>query len=144
MARLSALRIGDGYTGRFQGWLPDTQILTRLGEPQITVRLARLEGDRVVPWVANPEMWRAWALSEVKVSLKRLPPPVWAEPAFRRAIAAARQTMGEYEREIPVLVLQSAGAGRWAGVLTTGRGNRVEVLYSVEDGLVWGGGRKTD
>jgi CRISPR-associated endonuclease/helicase Cas3 len=47
----------------------DEDIGTRLGEPTVTVRLARRQGDRLMPWIEGNDLSRrlAWALSEIKV-----------------------------------------------------------------------------
>lgn len=127
-----------GYTGDFQAWLNDTRIPTRLGDPQTTLRLARLEGGRVRPWVTQEEEWRGWALSEVKVRAWKVPSDAEPDPRFGKVIAAARDGWGEYEQDIPVLVLEPRDENQWSGTLLAQRGKRLEVVYSREDGLGWG------
>ena len=64
----------------------DALFPTRLGEQQITMALARCNGDRLVPWADGEDPDIAWALSEVSASRKRfarlLPdqetPEIWA------------------------------------------------------------------
>jgi len=47
----------------------DLSFPTRLGQPQITLRLARRVGDRLVPWAYEGRF--GWALSEVSISRVR-------------------------------------------------------------------------
>ena len=53
-------------------WEPDARTPTRLGDPQRTFRLARLDHGRIVPWAEHEDPVHAWALSEVSVA--RRPP----------------------------------------------------------------------
>lgn len=78
---------GKGLAAAAQGWqnvvdldrdfragghaADDAEYPTRLGEPQVTLMLARMAGGRLVPW-AGGEGDEAWALSEVSASLRRL------------------------------------------------------------------------
>ncbi|MBK6781097.1 MAG: CRISPR-associated helicase Cas3' [Gemmatimonadetes bacterium] len=136
------LPLARGYTGAFQAWLNDTRVPTRLGDAQTTLRLASLGGGRVRPWVTHEQEWRGWALSEVKVRAWKVPPDAKPDPRFAKVIAAARDAWGEYEQDIPVLVLEPSGENLWSGALLTQRGKRVEVVYSREDGLGWGAAPK--
>lgn len=49
----------------------DALFPTRLGEPQVTMVLARREGDRLVPWAHSEDRTTAWSLSEVSAARKR-------------------------------------------------------------------------
>lgn len=79
--------VGKGLAAAAQGWQnvvdleqdfraggradDDAEYPTRLGEPQLTLVLARMVEGRLIPW-AGGEGAEAWALSEVSASLKRL------------------------------------------------------------------------
>jgi hypothetical protein len=45
-------------------WEPDVRTPTRLGDAQITFRLAREARGSAVPWYQHEDTRRAWALSE--------------------------------------------------------------------------------
>lgn len=49
----------------------DALFPTRLGEPQVTMTLARRDGDRLTPWAEDEDPAVAWALSEVSAARKR-------------------------------------------------------------------------
>jgi CRISPR-associated endonuclease/helicase Cas3 len=89
----------------------DEEIGTRLGEPTLTIRLARREGSRLVPWcIADPDDdVLNWALSEVSVRTRWLgsPPP---QPADAALVAATRTTWPEWEQAMPLYKVGDGGA----------------------------------
>jgi CRISPR-associated endonuclease/helicase Cas3 len=104
------LTVGRGYDGEHHGWQHDVKTPTRLGEEQITLRLAKTAGDAVVPWCADPDTRRAWALSEVSVRRAKVdgvPKPESRD--VRAAVERAVAAWPDWEREaVPVLVLEEA------------------------------------
>ncbi len=75
LGQLNVIDLEDGY-GSLPTELSGTEdIGTRLGEPTVTLRLARVEAGRLVPWrEASDDLSRAWALSEIRVRDKAAPP----------------------------------------------------------------------
>ena len=53
-------------------WTDDDDIVTRLGRETRTIRLARIEGDRIVPWADDEDERRAWAMSEARCDARWL------------------------------------------------------------------------
>ncbi len=84
VARYSTLRLDDGYHGFSRTWESDTRVLTRLGDPQSIVRLARVESGALLPWFEAEDVEHAWALSEVKIQAWRAPLGSLPEAGFRR------------------------------------------------------------
>jgi CRISPR-associated endonuclease/helicase Cas3 len=136
MARYSTLRLEDGYHGFARTWESDIRVLTRLTDPQSIIRLARVEGDTLLPWAEGENPEHAWAHSEVKVRAWRAPLGSLPEARFRRAAVAVQQSWGKYEQEIPVLPLLPEGAG-WAGTLLRPDGKPAHFHYSAQEGLSW-------
>lgn len=132
------LTLGAGYDGEHGGWQNDVKTPTRLGEEQITLRLARIEGGGIVPWCHDPDPRSAWVLSEVSVRrtrIKGVPEPTDRE--WRDAIERTMIRWPEWEREaIPILVLERASDG-WRGMVE-GRNDLVIVFYSSKEGLRFG------
>jgi CRISPR-associated endonuclease/helicase Cas3 len=92
----------------------DEEVGTRLGEPTIIVRLARLAGERLVPWASDPAAAarstpRNWALSEVRVRTRWLG-DVRPPPTEERLIATVKEKWQEWERNIPVLIVGADGS----------------------------------
>ena len=131
------LTVGRGYDGEHHGWQHDVKTPARLGEEQITLRLAKMAAGAVVPWCADPDPRRAWALSEV--SVRRTKIDGVPKPESRDVRAAVDKTMAswpEWEREaVPVLVLEKAADG-WKGVASK-RSVVVILRYDPSRGLMF-------
>ncbi|HEX6536951.1 MAG TPA: CRISPR-associated endonuclease Cas3'' [Gemmatimonadaceae bacterium] len=137
-ANYTALKVGDGYDGNARGWIDEVRAPTRLSDPSTTVRLARVDGDgALVPWAPGEgPAWKRWALSEVRLSSRRVPPDVAAEPGYRAAVDAVRAEWGRYERELPVLPLVERARGEWQGTLEAGA-RTVHLRYTEGEGLAY-------
>jgi CRISPR-associated endonuclease/helicase Cas3 len=70
-------------------WEPDDHTPTRLGEPQVTLRLASFANGRLMPWCDDVGIYRAWCLSEVSVRASRVAGVV-EDPEITPALAALR------------------------------------------------------
>lgn len=139
VANQATLNVSDGYHGDLAGWVDDVRPLTRVGEQQTTVRLARVDaGGRLLPWAESEGPgWKAWALSEVRLRAGRVPFGSTAGTQFETAVAAARQEWGRFEQEITVLPLvERAGCpGMWEGTIVRPDGREVPIAYTLTEGL---------
>jgi CRISPR-associated endonuclease/helicase Cas3 len=116
-------------------WERDTRIATRLSDLRTVIRLGRLEGGRLLPWCADAEPCRAWAFSEVSLRGVITSDEAAVSPALSEAVRQERQTWPAWQREIPLLVLESGGNGWGARVR---RGDRTsKLLYHPDIGLTW-------
>ena len=114
-------------------WDPDVRTPTRLGEPQKTFRLARIDDKRVVPWYSDEDPHRAWALSEVSVRATRL-----VRAIEDQLVNAAKQEWPTWDRDIPVLLMQPDRVGRWVGTGVDPQGRERPVTYEKLCGLMIG------
>ena len=72
VARGNVVDEAAGYLNGTRGSVGNDALFpTRLGEPQVTMALARREGDRLVPWAADDDPTTVWALSEVSAARRR-------------------------------------------------------------------------
>lgn len=137
-ARQYTLKIGDGYIGESLLWSSDVRVPTRLSDHQTTIRLGRVIDDgSVAPWAepADPvPPWHAWALSEIRVSLSRVPMGSAVHADHRVACDAVRATWGRWEQEIPLVPLRRAGT-RWSGQFVTPKGETRTIDYDDDSGL---------
>ena len=137
-AQYAVLALEDGYGGSLRSWENDARVLTRLGERQTTLRLAKIgPGGRLLPWTEADESWKAWALSEVKVSAKRVPFASKTEQRYARAVAEVRAGWGRFEQDVPILPLVPSEAGGWYGSLLRPDGRVVLMTYTTERGLTF-------
>lgn len=142
-ARQYTLRIDEGYVDTGLIWSSDTHVPTRLGDHQSVVRLGRLMNDgRVVPWADDSledwPAWHGWALSEIRVSRRRLPADSQPPEAIRAACDAARATWGRWEQEIGLVPLRQEGEA-WIGTMIRPDGSSIEIEYEANSGLTFGG-----
>jgi CRISPR-associated endonuclease/helicase Cas3 len=109
-AHYNTLDFQKGYDWDGMKWERETRVKTRLGEETITLRLARVDAGRVVPWISTEEgdPRRAWALSEVSLRKSRCS---------------------------GVLVLNPIDNERWQGTVRGKGANPARVLYSKSTGL---------
>jgi CRISPR-associated endonuclease/helicase Cas3 len=134
VALTNTLNFSMGYLPASGQWAAEHQVPTRDAEEQVTFRLGRIADGEIVPWIADSDPRRAWAMSEVKVRRSRamaaLPPASAPVAMINRTCTA----WPEYERTMPLLVLEQA-AGNWCGLVEDRRGRVVEVTYHAEEGL---------
>ncbi len=139
-ALFAVLKLEDGYGGSLRSWETDLQVMTRIGKKQTVLRLARLnDHGAVVPWFDNQDVRKAWALSEVRVSAWRVPARSEDPPEAMQAMRKARAMWGEFEQDLPGVVLVNDGSDRWKGGLIVDR-RRVEISYLLCEGLAFKGG----
>lgn len=133
LGMLATLKVTDGYSGDSMPWVEELEALTRLSEGRTTIRLGRLEGNSVRPWFVDEEdEMRAWALSEVRVSPRRIPPDaVWNGSA--RVIETARRRWGRFDEQIALVPLDTTKSPLESTL--SRRGKEICLRYSSEMGL---------
>lgn len=137
IADQNVLNVWGGYRASVGLWDTDLRTPTRLeDQPQVTLRLAVLHEGIVVPYAHDPDLRRAWSLSEVRVAQHRMstcPAPAGLDTA----VAAARAQWGRWERESDMVlcaVLQSDGDG-WFVEGSDPQGSLVRRRYDPRTGL---------
>ena len=116
LGQFNVVNLKDGYGSLPMDLSGTEDIGTRLGEPTVTLRLARIEEGRLVPWCAahDSDANRAWALSEIRVREKFLggasPPP---EDQARQE--QAKNDWPEWEHKILIAVVEGDGRVRLEG-----------------------------
>jgi CRISPR-associated endonuclease/helicase Cas3 len=128
----------DGYGGSAGLWNKDTITTTRLGQPVTLFRLGKIEAGRIVSYYsANAQVQdlaRDWALSEVSLNQNKATGVPLGEVGRERLIGDAKASWPEWERDLPLLVLEPNGTG-WRGFVS-GVGEDVKpVIYSARVGL---------
>lgn len=126
LGRMNVVDLAGGYGGLSDQLGIDEDIGTRLGEPTVTIRLARREGDRLVPWAATNDPSMAWALSELRLRRTWLPAGfAVADDAVRRA---AKATWPDWEQSMPIGVVAEDGTVSFGS-------EGSDLTYDVETGL---------
>jgi CRISPR-associated endonuclease/helicase Cas3 len=117
-------------------WEPDDHTPTRLGEPQVTLRLATLANGGVEPLCDDRDEYRAWCLSEVSVRASRVA-RVTDDPETAPAVAKLRAHWSSWDRDLLVLVLRPSDGGVWQGRIIDAAGTQRGVTYSRTTVLIW-------
>ena len=107
VATINVLVCSGGYERDGGAWDRDYRTPTRLeDDPQVVLRLARVVDDRVVPYAvetAPDEPWRAWRLSEVSVSARRVGGEALQDHKAAADVAKADWTRFDSEKILVVL-----------------------------------------
>jgi CRISPR-associated endonuclease/helicase Cas3 len=134
-AHYNTLDFHKGYDWDGMKWERDTRVKTRLGDETITLRLARIQGGYIVPWmpIEEGDPSRAWALSEVSVrrfqcSGSNNP------PELQKLVEMAQRGWSLSEKEIPIVLLDPIDHLNWQGTALN-NGGSLRVRYSASSGL---------
>jgi CRISPR-associated endonuclease/helicase Cas3 len=135
LQRLGADETAGRYLESAGAWEPEKHTPTRLGEPTVTLRLARLENGQLMPWADNPDEERAWRLSEVSVRAAQVAEAVIDDAEIAAAIAA-RQAKESRAFDAPVYVPLVQGADQiWSAPITASNERRMIAFYCSGQGL---------
>jgi CRISPR-associated endonuclease/helicase Cas3 len=131
VARLNLLIFGKPYDHDTGAWAADILTPTRLGEKQITLRLAKVVDGALQPWCDAPTPALAWALSEVSVRASLMQGAV---PTEYPLTEKAKQNWPEWERGMPLMILRQHGSVFSASLYTDDK-KEIVVSYDTRIGL---------
>ena len=135
----SFLMLDRGYVRQSGQWDQDVDTPTRLGEPQVTIRLARWNDGRLVPWATeagDDTSRRAWHRSEVAVLHRRVAAESDFPPDLANAAKRVRQGWPDWEARIVIVpLIREAGSGSWLGAAKGPDGQAVVIRYDAAAGL---------
>ena len=141
MANINSLKLSKGYTRQGGMWGQDFRTPTRLDDdPQVTVRLARLHDGGVrayAPEEAPDEPWRAWRLSEVSVSARKVHGEADLPEHETVKLQAKKAAWTRYDADKILIVLEESHAanGTLLGYAASKENKRVVVSYNIRKGL---------
>ena len=142
VATTNVLAFARGYVRDGGAWDSDVRTPTRIDDdPQITLRLARVLNGRIEPYAQAVEPWRAWRLSEVNVTRRRVSGEALA-PVHTEAAQEAKTDWTRYDADKALVVLEQAeatGDARIGSVLSgTGDPKKISLSYDSRRGLILG------
>ena len=120
-ATVNVLDLATGYMRDAGVWDSDIRTPTRIDDnPQVTLRLARVVNGRITPYAhdaTSNEPWRAWRLSEVNVSARRVEGEA-VPPEHGEATRAAKTSWTRFDSDKILVVLEQVDAASrtWHGV----------------------------
>lgn len=130
----NALKLKPGYSATGEGWKNDVRTPTRLGEPSVTLRLARWNGKEITPWAEDPDPRIAWDLSQVSVRESQVAAAAEYPDLLAGAVERAIASMQDRGRNV-ILVPLVIESGAWTGFAASRSGERVRLRYDDEQGL---------
>ncbi|MCG8356440.1 MAG: CRISPR-associated helicase Cas3' [Kiloniellales bacterium] len=137
VAQQNILKLEVGYISTGGSWDEDASTPTRLEEDKyVTLRLARLEGDRIRPWAPaapDAEPWRAWRLSECRVRKRWIAGEASWPSDLAPLVAAAKGEWSRFDGDKILVVLTESGEG-WQGAAKGPNGERC-ISYDLSHGL---------
>jgi len=124
MGEFNCLKLEKGYTrssaGHNSGWSEEVHIPTRLGSDTITVALAQVHGDELIPYARHKNPKHAWALSQIS-----LPIVEWSK---------VDQLIPDNLKQLTAVMREKTPAIRWIEILPLTE--QTQSLYSAQGG--WG------
>jgi len=133
MAKLNRLLPVKGYGATVRQWLDDTKTPTRMGDLTTNVRLARWDGEMIIPWEVDGKY--AWEFSQVSMSQRKIKDMVTYDGALKTGLEKAMDSMPDKGKWAVIIPLSKADEGRWCGFAKNDRGERIQVIYNSITGL---------
>lgn len=134
IARSNVLSFNQGYDPTGTEW-PDedsyTDITTRLGEKTVRLRLAKMSGDRLIPWATTGSNID-WPLSELTMARYLI---AKESPRYAVLLEQARKNMIDQGRYSLIVPLEQFG-DEWTGWAMNAQDEDVRVIYSKVAGLM--------
>ena len=141
VANTNVLVLAKGYVRDCGAWDSDIRTPTRLSDdPQRTLRLALVRGGGVEPYAQADEPWRAWRLSEVNVSARRVCGEVLPPDLASAARVAKNTGWTRFDEDKILTVLQTSRQSALSGEVLTGPNGATTcvIAYSRDRGLTFG------
>ncbi len=134
-AQANSITLGAGYEDGGMPCWEDAWTPTRLGEPRITVRLARWDGQTLAPWADGVQ---AWQLSEVQVreALISRMADAFDDAALQARVEAMLPELPDRGQWSVLLPMREGPDGRWQGQALNPDGQIVRVYYDPTLGLL--------
>ena len=142
VATTNTLNFTEGYMRNGGAWDSDERIPTRLADdPQVTLRLACIRDGRVVPYAQDIELWRAWRLSEVNVTTRRVSGEA-VSPKHEAIVREAKRDWTRFDADKVLVLLERNGdaeAGFWGSAVSADEDVKkgVRLSYHPRMGLKW-------
>ena len=131
LASLNSLNLDDGYRSTMTNWQDDAFAPTRLGEPTVTVRLARLDGKQLGPWFSE-NTGHDWELSQLSIRESQI---ASEDPNYLpELVVSARAVMPDEGRYCAVIPMKENG-DTWRGQALNSQDQTVDVIYNSLMGL---------
>jgi CRISPR-associated endonuclease/helicase Cas3 len=139
VAQNAVLKLDLGYLRDGLDWSDEARTPTRLGEPSMTVRLARVDDTSARPWCVDVDARLRWPLSQLSVARRLVARSDPRDDVLRAELEATQPFLGD---DIVTVLLRPEGGDVWSGraIAEQARGGAVSevsvrIVYSAAGGL---------
>jgi CRISPR-associated endonuclease/helicase Cas3 len=134
LAHLNMLKLEEGYAATPNQWLEDMHTPTRLGEIEATARLARWDGNKLLPMYEAESF--PWDMSQVSIRSVMVFSEVEIEDArLREAVEELKLTLPDKGKWSVLIPMEKQLDGKWRGKAVNKKGKLVTVLYDKSEGV---------
>jgi CRISPR-associated endonuclease/helicase Cas3 len=112
VAQNAVLKLDLGYLRDGLDWSDEARTPTRLGEPSMTVRLARIDDSGARPWCTDVDARLRWTLSQLSVARRLVARPAAGDDALRAELESTQPFVGD---DIVTIILRPDGSDLWSG-----------------------------
>ncbi len=134
LANINMLKLEQGYESTPNQWVEDMRTPTRLGDEESTIRLARWEGNRLIPWYSQGEF--LWDMSQVNLRSTVVHEEVEpVDPLLRAEIERLKASLPDKGKWSILVVLFPGAEGTWSGNALDKNGRTVVLSYNPARGV---------
>jgi len=131
LARMNAISRSEGYRHSGSEWWDESRTPTRLGEPTVSIRLAKWDGTSLSPW--RNDQPHPWAWSEVRIRERFLAGLKEYAGEISLAIDQLRASWPKAMKSIPIFVLRAQTSSAYFKAWP--QGTDFDYIYSTSIGL---------
>ncbi|ESQ74771.1 CRISPR-associated helicase/endonuclease Cas3 [Asticcacaulis sp. AC402] len=135
VARLNFLDPTQGFERGRGAWDSDTRTPTRLGEPTLTLRLAKWADGVLAPWATAETPHLRWRLSEITIRGGLCAETLAPDAVCEQAIATAQARWPQRYDPPPILAMTAREDSVWHGRIRDQKGRERVATYSTLGGL---------
>lgn len=133
LAHINMLKLEEGYSDTPNQWLHDMQTPTRLGAIDSTVRLARWDGKKLVPWYDSSDF--PWDMSQVSIHSGLVSTEVDHEKVLAEVVNKLKEGLPDRGKWSILVLVEQSEDGTWQGFANDRNGKPVTLVYERTLGL---------
>lgn len=135
LAHINMLKLDEGYAATINQWREDMKTPTRLGGMETTVRLARWDGQALVPWYNQGDF--PWDMSQVNLRGNLVHVEAeYDDKGLAAAIADLKERLPDKGKWSVLVPLSQGADGRWQGMALNKENKTMIVEYDRLAGVV--------
>lgn len=127
LAHINMLKLAEGYEATVTQWREDMSTPTRLGEMDVTVRLACWDGIKLTPWSNKGKF--SWDMSQVNIRKNLICEETAHDGLLAEAIVELKEKLPDKGKWTILIPLEESDNGSWSGPALNKKGETVLFEY---------------